>query len=119
MDEVVSRSQITVNVLRISLNHLYLKDTRGFGSWNQNQAEDKVRVTPDKIGMNNVCQLKSWLGTAPAREAAPGRALPSAAQCVQESSIISSPLHCFCAPGTLRPLQQFAFEHLGCIRCFS
>lgn len=55
MDEVVSKSQITTNVSQISLYHLYLQDIREFGSWNQNQAEDKVRVTTDKRDMNNVC----------------------------------------------------------------
>lgn len=55
MCEVVSKSQITTNVPRISLYHLYLKDTRELGSWNQNQAEDKVRITADKRDMNNLC----------------------------------------------------------------
>jgi len=55
MYEVVSKSHITINVPQMSLCHLYLKDTREFGSWNQNQAQDKVKVTTDKKYINNIC----------------------------------------------------------------
>lgn len=54
MYEFVSKSQMTTNVSGISVYHLYWRDTRQSGSWNQNQAEDKVGETTDKRAMNNL-----------------------------------------------------------------